>query len=71
MVEPHSSNFRVINTFSFSGVRIFGNLRYKQRYTRGDKHGNQSEYRKNRKISEAQKVAVITLKVEQDGFSLE
>ena len=29
------------------------------------------QYRKNPKISEAQKFAVITLKVEQDGFSLE
>ena len=31
----------------------------------------QSLYRKNPKISDTQKFAVITLKVEQDGFSLE
>ena len=29
MVEPHSSNFRVITT-NVLGVRIFGNLRYRQ-----------------------------------------
>ena len=30
-----------------------------------------SDYHKNPKISDTRKFAVITLKVEQDGFSLE
>ena len=60
IVEPYCSNFRVI-TANFSGVQTFQIFMVKKKGC---------SYRKNPKISDTRKFAVITLKVEQDGFSL-
>ena len=83
MVKPHSSNFRVIITNCF-GVRIFRKFTIiilspcKKSLTRcvADmllQHCKNAAkiYRKITKILDTRKIAVITLKVEQDGFSLE
>ena len=43
MVEPHSSNFRVITTIFF-GVRILGNLQYLQGIIHGSKYALQQIY---------------------------
>ena len=62
---------KCFSKFSTYYTRLFHWLPHSGMCIMNAKNGNQLEYHKTPKISDTRKFAVITLKVDQDGFSLE